>query len=310
MSSNSSDRYHRRYKHEDGDVTLSTSDGLKFRVHSFLLKTNSSVFRDMLDLARPSDEAILVSEDSETLASLLDFIYPSDAPSLPKPATLKAADVLVEVADKYNMPRVIASLRSIALGEEKYRTSPIDLYALACKWKWKDVAEVASTETLKFNLNADECIDKLKHLDGVDFGKLLKLHAQRKRQIVLCLSPLHHQPAILGPSPQPHYANCTCVEEMIEFGDPHEVEDSQRLTTNSAYAAHKILEDFLSGALERRPLGDHLVPNTFSHPMFDFARNIECPFCKTKYFSLDSIAADIWTKVDKGAVRSIRDIKD
>lgn len=310
MSLNSSDHYHHRYKHEDGDVTLLASDGLKFRVHSFLLKTNSSVFRDMLDLARPSDEAIL-TEDSKTLSSLLDFVYPSDAPSLPKPATLKDVDVLVEVADKYNMPRVIASLRSIALGEEKYRTSPLDLYALACKWKWQDVAEVASTETLKFNLNEDEYIDELKQLDAVDICRLLKLHAQRKRKIVKCLTPLLYDRAYSGPNPVPHYANCFCMEKMVEHGDPEDdLEASKALTIDSAFAAHKILQDFISGALDRRPLGDHLIPNAFSHPIFDFVRNIECPFCKTKYFSLDSIAADIWTKVDKGAVRSIRFIKD
>lgn len=310
MSSNSTDQYHHRYKHEDGDVTLSTSDGLKFRVHSFLLKTNSSVFRDMLDLARPSDDSeVILTEDSKTLASLLDFVYPSDAPSLPKPATLRDVNVLVEVSDKYNMPRVIASLRSIVLGEEKYRTSPIDLYALACKWKWQDVAEVASTETLKINLNEDECIGKLKQLDAADICRLLQLHAQRKRQIVQCLSPFVYDRAYTAPDLQRHFANCFCYETRAEIGDPDgELEDNT--TISSALAAHNILKDFILGALERRPLGDHLIPNAFSHPMFDFVRDIECPFCKTKYFSLDSIAVDIWTEVDKWAVRSIHDIKD
>lgn len=308
MSSISTDQYHHRYKHEDGDVTLLTSDGVKFRVHSFLLKTHSSVFRDMLDLARPSDEVIL-TEDSKTLASLLDFVYPSDAPSLPKPATLRDVNILVEVADKYNMPRVIASLRSIVLGEEKYRTSAIDLYALACKWKWQDVAEVASTETLKINLNEDECIGELKQLDAADICRLLQLHAQRKRQIVQCLTPFVYDRGYTAPDVQRHFANCFCYEKTAEIGDPDgELEDNT--TNSSALAAHNILKDFILGALERRPLGDHLIPNAFSHTMFDFVRNIECPICKKRYFNLDSIAVDIWTEVDEGAVRSIRDIRD
>lgn len=306
----SSEHFHRRYNHEDGDVILSSSDKVKFRVHSFLLKANSSVFRDMLELARPSDEAILVTEDSKTLDSLLDFVYPSDAPSLPKPATLKDAEVLVEVADKYNMPRVIASLRSIVLGGEKYRASPIALYVLACKWKWQDVAEVASTETLKFNLSEDFCLDKLRHLDGTDLCRLLKLHGHRKRQIVECLTPVNYEETLFGGDRRPHYANCFCMERMQEVGVTDEIEESDWQKADAAVAAHQNLKDFISGSLDRRPLGDQLIPNAFSHPMFDFVRNIECPWCKKKSFSLDSIATAIWEKVDKRAVRSIREIKD
>lgn len=309
MSSNaSSERFHRRYNHEDGDVILLSSDRIKFRVHSILLKTNSSVFRDMVELASPYNEAILVTENSKTLDSLLDFIYPSDAPSLPKPTTLKSVELLVGVADKYSMPRVIASLRSIVLGEEKYRASPIDLYVLACKWNWQDVAEVASTETLKFNLSEDACVDKLQQLDGPDLCRLLKLHGHRKRQIVECLTPVNYEETLFGSGPRPHYANCFCMEQMQEVGVTDGIEESDWLTANTAVTAHQILEDFISGSLERRPLGDQLVPNAFSHPMFDFVRNIVCPWCKNKYLNLDSIAIAISEKVDKGAVRSIRDI--
>ena len=51
-----SQQFHDRYNFDDGDLILLTSDNVKFRVHSVVLKAGSGVFRDMLELARPNEQ--------------------------------------------------------------------------------------------------------------------------------------------------------------------------------------------------------------------------------------------------------------
>lgn len=44
--------------YEDGDTILQTNDGTQFRVHTFILKLNSCVFRDMFETVASSQERL------------------------------------------------------------------------------------------------------------------------------------------------------------------------------------------------------------------------------------------------------------
>lgn len=297
----SSTGFHNRYDFQDGDVVLESSDKVKFRLHSVFLKQSSSVFRDMIELAQPSNDVVPVAEPSELMALLLDYIYPLDAPSLPKPATLKVAVKLGEIADKYNIPRVIASLRAV-LHEEKYRKSPIDLYALACRWKWPEIAAIASTETLLYDLGLDQCLEKMQQLNAADLCKLLKLHNRRKKQIMACLDkPRSHD--IDGCA---QITQCTCIVDRMVAGEDRIIDPALGLAED----AHRRMQEIIFMRLHRRPLGDLLISASSFSDLFQEAHDIKCPYCGETMLPIADVTTEIQQLVGKEAVRSVEDIKD
>ncbi|KAH8116591.1 hypothetical protein DFH11DRAFT_1688101 [Phellopilus nigrolimitatus] len=192
---------HPAYAYPDGDVVLRTSDDVKFRVHSIMLKLSSGFFRQMLEVPRdPSempDDAIPLSEESEVVACLLDLVYPtyyasvegSDAGSarLPSLPDYDFAWALTEAADKYDMPRALAAVRAVVMNTDTLRTQSLSLYVLACRWKWTAEARFASTGTLAAPLLRTENFSILRMLDSTDLCNLLALHAARKAAILNCV---------------------------------------------------------------------------------------------------------------------------
>jgi hypothetical protein len=96
------------FRSPDGfDTVLQSSDGLLFRVHRFILNEASVIFRDMLVLAQPpAGDAgtlaltpIVMQEDSQTLDTILHFIYPSL--SNPEITELKDIPALLHFSDKF-----------------------------------------------------------------------------------------------------------------------------------------------------------------------------------------------------------------
>ncbi|KAG8785446.1 hypothetical protein FRC12_017558 [Ceratobasidium sp. 428] len=85
-----------------GDVTLCSTDGVKFCVHSAILSVASSVFRDMLAVGTAGkDQVVDLTEDGKTLSLMLDFIYP-----VHKTPTILERTILhsyLEVARKYDL---------------------------------------------------------------------------------------------------------------------------------------------------------------------------------------------------------------
>lgn len=162
------DEFHKRYNCPDADVILLSVDDVKFRVHSVLLKACSTVLADKLtdrkhtvaDSDTDSD-LIQLTAHSKTLALLLDFIYPTSGATLPQPATLEKAAILADLANELGINHVLAYPRAVILAEEKYHASPIELYALACKWEWEDVQDLASKETLKLDMSSEKVELKL-----------------------------------------------------------------------------------------------------------------------------------------------------
>lgn len=96
--SEDNDGFHKRYNGPDADVILLSDDGIKFRVHSVLLKASSKVLVDKLTDA--GSDPIALTAHSKTLALLLDFLYPTSRPSLPRPATLEQGAILADFANE------------------------------------------------------------------------------------------------------------------------------------------------------------------------------------------------------------------
>lgn len=197
-------KFHASYEYPDGDIVLRTSDDVCFRAHSIILRLASSFFRQMLDIPRSLSEspadAIPLSEPSNVIACLFDLVYPTadgeaadGSPRLPKIRSFEFAWAVTNAADKYEMPRALAAVRAIVMNSEYLRAQPLELYALASRWKWTEEARVASTATLSAALLRIQNFEVLRSLDADSLCKLLELHTKRKDAILRFFDLKHRE---------------------------------------------------------------------------------------------------------------------
>ncbi|KAF8603553.1 hypothetical protein BDV93DRAFT_442209, partial [Ceratobasidium sp. AG-I] len=90
-----------------GDITLRSSDGVEFVVHSMILAVASSVFEGLLRVGTKKD-VIELSENPATLSLVLRFIYPNK-----KAPTITNFDVLslcLRAAQKYDLEGMLETI--------------------------------------------------------------------------------------------------------------------------------------------------------------------------------------------------------
>lgn len=132
----------------DGDVFLSSCDGVQFRAHRIILATSSLFFKDMFSLPQQiSDDQLPIvhfTESCETLDSLLRTIYPVDEPDL---KLVQDIESVLEAAIKYDIPKGISIMKrkliSCATKE------PIRVFMIACRNRLADVAKAAAEASLR-----------------------------------------------------------------------------------------------------------------------------------------------------------------
>ncbi|KAF9233503.1 hypothetical protein BU15DRAFT_53772 [Melanogaster broomeanus] len=189
---------HPAFDSPDADVALVSKDLVRFRVHSFTLKTTSGWFRSLFSLPRPSPpntdsdspsdrkptlspttsspETIHLDEDSSTLELLLRMI--SGLPIQPL-SSYDIIDAILFAAEKYDMAGPTSLVR-IAVLTPPLADQPLRLYAAAARCGWTEEAKVASQRTLALNLWEDENLEKLAKVDVRPALDLLKLHRARR----------------------------------------------------------------------------------------------------------------------------------
>lgn len=145
------------YPFDDGsaDIVLQSCDGVDFRVFRSILSKASPFFDGMFMLPppkSPSDNAaereavpmVPVSEDSETLDTLLRMCYPVQPPSLDE---VWHVERVAEAARKYEMDWVLRSAEQALMRLAK--TEALGVYATACRFGLRDAARVAARYSLR-----------------------------------------------------------------------------------------------------------------------------------------------------------------
>ncbi|KAG8705394.1 hypothetical protein FRC09_002980 [Ceratobasidium sp. 395] len=117
-----------------GDVTLCSTDGVKFCVHATVLSMASSVFRDMLAVGTAEkDQVVDLAEDGQTLSLMLDFIYPvHKTPSIVEHSTLHSC---LEAARKYDLNAMLGNIDAqLSQPTSNVFSNPLDLYMLGLEY--------------------------------------------------------------------------------------------------------------------------------------------------------------------------------
>ncbi|KAF8262355.1 hypothetical protein EI94DRAFT_1553194, partial [Lactarius quietus] len=155
------------------DIIIQSSDLVTFRVDKAILSMSSPIFADMFSLPQPSFNEVLdglpvvrLSEDAETLNSLLTMLYP--IPSVVPNSYDKALELLA-ASQKYDM----VSVQSAICTEIKSR-GPIVLtgtvayhgYAISSSAKLLPEMETSARHTLDFPMTLEYLGDELSLFEG------------------------------------------------------------------------------------------------------------------------------------------------
>ncbi|KAF8181682.1 hypothetical protein K438DRAFT_1840776 [Mycena galopus ATCC 62051] len=160
------------------DVILRSSDGADFYVHRAILSLVSPVFETMFSLPQaessPDVPIIDLQERAAALDRALRFFYPGTCPNV---ETLDELREVIEVLMKYDMQCQVPVAK---LHLEKHHSSrPLAVYAIALRYRWKDVAVAAARESLKHALRTllADALPELEGITAVAYHNLLQYHS-------------------------------------------------------------------------------------------------------------------------------------
>ncbi|KAJ7750643.1 hypothetical protein B0H16DRAFT_1887792 [Mycena metata] len=136
------------------DTILQSSDGVDFHVSRLTLALASPFFSDLFSLPQPESEpkvpVIPVAESSSVLERLLGIWYPGVEPAVVIDGLEQLVEVLELAVSKYDIKFIAPNLQRHL---ENYLTSdPVAVYAIACRYRWADSAQMAARQLLKLPL--------------------------------------------------------------------------------------------------------------------------------------------------------------
>ena len=129
---------------DDADVVIRAAGLLDFRAHKSILSLASPVFKEMFTIPQPPTDTpgILphadVQDSPVTWANLLGIIYPMQNPVIDDLGDLES---LLLAAQKYQMQSTIDVYKKGLEDREFIRGDPLRLYAIACRWGFRDQAK-------------------------------------------------------------------------------------------------------------------------------------------------------------------------
>jgi hypothetical protein len=158
----------------DADIVLRSSDLVDFHVHRSALVTSSPFFRDMFSLPQPPSDAVPealpmvhLSEDAETLNSLISMLYP-----VPPEIPFRDDDILtlLAAATKYDMDAVQSLIRA-EVDRKKLLSScftygAFGVYAVAYSKRLVPEMATAARDTLRLPLTFEALKYSLRSFEG------------------------------------------------------------------------------------------------------------------------------------------------
>ncbi|QRW27013.1 endoplasmic reticulum membrane protein [Rhizoctonia solani] len=166
-----------------GDFTLiSSPEDVEFKVFRLFLMTASPVFQDILT-SGSGPPVMKLSEDAETVAALLQYIYPRENPTI---KSYVLFEKVLEAARKYELGFITSDLRASMRSESPaltwLRTEPLRIYALAVRHELKEEIAIAAKLTIgKYDFASAKAASELCALNipSRDAVMLMRMHMAR-----------------------------------------------------------------------------------------------------------------------------------
>lgn len=152
---------------------------MRFRVHSIIMQMASNVFMDMINGAKDTGEAIPLTEKSEIVKALLDIIHPNGIAISFIGKKFEYVWSLLAAADKYDIRKITDEIRVRLLSDPYFKSYPLESYAIACRYSWKD--EIAATTLgALFSVDEPKSWKIFAELDAIHIIRLHKLIEMRR----------------------------------------------------------------------------------------------------------------------------------
>lgn len=199
------------FQFADANLIVRSADKVDFHVHKSIMSFASRVFRDMISLGDLSSASSLpmrvvdVVEESESMEALLRYIYPLRRPTF---MDLEPIILLLEMADKYDIPIITSSLEDFLLLSPLAQPEPIGTYALAKKFGLRYVEQVMEPVILKRPweiLSTTQCSSEMAAITIHDLQRLEYYRSTRHKRAVSIISNE-------APSYQP---DCECQQRAV-----------------------------------------------------------------------------------------------
>jgi len=259
--------YHSSFNSEHADLVLQSKDGIKFRVHSQILRVASTVFNDMLSVKRDESETasspILLEESALVLSTILDLIYPQHV--LPASAALTAHLIYDAglAARKYDIDAVVDSLQNCLYTREVMQPlSLLQKFGVARRLGWDEVAKRASTDTLAMDLSTRAA---QKALATLDTSSVLAFQGLRHRRKIILVNSL---PSVCVEPPFPttdrnDLAFPICYPEISNVVNHVPNVDCEAIAQLKDLSAWSKLKFAVVAEMEKCPLGSHFLVDDF-----------------------------------------------
>ena len=175
------------YDFKDADIILRTPLSKGFRVHKAVLSSASSVFEKLTEgLPEPDilDKATIpevdVDEAPEDLDLLLRLVYPNIMP--PKFEDFDTLGKTFAILKKYKIEGVQQLLKPILVSPRFLSSDPIRVYAMACRFGFREEAMVAAPFAAAKDLTANIRGEDLRNMSALDYHRLVALSKERLKK--------------------------------------------------------------------------------------------------------------------------------
>ncbi|KZW03252.1 hypothetical protein EXIGLDRAFT_828616 [Exidia glandulosa HHB12029] len=174
--------YHPDFEGED-DVVLVTSDSVRFRISSAVLRHASGFFHTMFDNPQPDNEipskepnVRSLDEDARTMAILLKVASGLRVEFLKTFGDIVVGEMerIAFAADKYDMSAALDVIE-LAMYTPTAMAHPLHRNAMATRYGWHDVSAEAALDALDLELTFQD----IQSMDMAHFNRLLRLRHRR-----------------------------------------------------------------------------------------------------------------------------------
>ncbi|KAG8766630.1 hypothetical protein FRC12_006738 [Ceratobasidium sp. 428] len=128
----------------EGDITIISNDGVKFLVHSNILKRSSSVFADMVSIGTRNEQAVELDDDAESIALMLGFIYPFKPLSIRDFSHLEKALLIAQKYDVEGIPKALDDTIPTGAHADFIHIDPLRMFRLGTTYRLRNTSILAS----------------------------------------------------------------------------------------------------------------------------------------------------------------------
>ncbi|KAJ6488991.1 hypothetical protein C8R45DRAFT_250053 [Mycena sanguinolenta] len=173
--------YHTAFAAPDAEIVIASSEGTLYRVHAYTLRTTSGLFKTLLSLPPPpgghTTEPIAIHKPDAVVEPLLRLMCGLATSPW---TSLDELSAVLSLAQNWDAPGPIASLRPSLTSHKFLTTDPLRVYALASHLGFRAETQLASTHTLSLNLFDTTHADILAGIRATAALPLFRLHRSRR----------------------------------------------------------------------------------------------------------------------------------